>query len=37
LFEIMDRAGGAIFAAFDQPRDAVECAVTLAGFLAWNR
>jgi SARP family transcriptional regulator, regulator of embCAB operon len=35
--EIMDRAGDGIFAAFDQPRDAVECAVTLQQRLAAHR
>jgi SARP family transcriptional regulator, regulator of embCAB operon len=35
--EIMDRAGDGVFAAFDHPRDAVRCAVTLQQRLATHR
>jgi class 3 adenylate cyclase len=35
--EVMDRAGDGIFAAFDHPRDAVRCAVTLQQRLAGHR
>jgi len=35
--EIMDRAGDGVFSAFDQPADAVRCAVTLQQRLAAHR